>query len=164
MNVWVWGREASNARAQADGIEVAPSREAFFANSDVVSVHIRLTPQTQGIITLADLTLMKKNALFVNTSRAELVQPGALEQALRLGTPGFGAVDVYEDEPVIGATHPLLSLPNALCTPHIGFVESENYEDYYTSAFTNILNYAAGERTGIVNPEVLRHERQQRSA
>ena len=127
MQVWVWGREASLADARADGYEVAPSREAFFAQSDVLSLHVRLNAQTRGLITAADLALMRPNALFVNTSRAELVAEGALVAALEQGHPGFAAVDVYEAEPVLGAQHPLVQHPRALCTPHIGFVERDNY-------------------------------------
>ena len=160
MNVWVWGREGSATRASADGVEVAPSRKAFFANSDIVSLHIRLKPETRGLVTGGDLGLMKKTALIVNTSRAELIQANALEQALRKGAPGFAAVDVYEDEPVLNAKNPLVALPNALCTPHIGFVEINSYEHYYQTAFDNILRFAAGDTTGVVNPEALKHLRQ----
>lgn len=155
MRVWAWGRQGSTDRARTDGIEVAPSREAFFADSDIVSLHIRLNAETRGLVTGDDLARMKPSALFVNTSRAELVRDGALERALRQGKPGFGAVDVYEQEPVLGAAHPLLALPNALCTPHIGFVERDNYELYYGSAFENLVRFAAGDTTGAVNPEAL---------
>lgn len=160
MDVWVWGREGSTAAARADGIAVAQSREAFFADSDIVTLHLRLTPDTRGIVRADDLARMKDTALFVNTSRAELVEPDALAPALRRGRPGFAAVDVFEAEPVLGADHPLLALPNALCTPHIGFVEHDNYEQYYGDAFDNILNFAAGHTHGVVNPDVLQHERQ----
>ncbi|CAM5451654.1 D-3-phosphoglycerate dehydrogenase OS=Eoetvoesiella caeni OX=645616 GN=DFR37_10483 PE=3 SV=1 [Eoetvoesiella caeni] len=160
MEVWVWGGPGSTASARADGYAVAPSREAFFIDSDVVSLHLRLVPETRGIITLADLSLMKPTGLLVNTSRAELLAPHALERALRQGRPGFAAVDVYEEEPVLGARHPLLQLPNALCTPHIGFVEQDNYESAYGAAFDNIARYAAGEPVSLLNPEVLQHERQ----
>jgi D-3-phosphoglycerate dehydrogenase len=154
MRVWVWGRSASCAQAQADGFEVAPSREAFFADSDIVSLHVRLNADTHGIVGAADLARMKSSALLVNTSRAELIAPGALVQALKAGRPGFAAVDVYEDEPVLGAAHPLLQLPNALCTPHLGYVEADNYEHYFGLAFSNITHFAAGQPTGLVNPEV----------
>lgn len=160
MDVWVWGGRDSTASAHADGYALAPSREALLADSDIVSLHLRLTPETRGIITLADLSLMSTTALLVNTSRAELIAPGALERALRQGRPGFAAVDVYEEEPVLGARHPLLHLPNALCTPHIGFVEQDNYEAAYGAAFDNIVRYAAGEPITLVNPEVLLHARQ----
>ena len=153
MQVWVWGREASTAAARADGFEVAPSREAFFAQSDVISLHVRLHADTVGLVTAEDLARMKPTALLVNTSRAELIARGALEQALAQGRPGFAAVDVYEEEPVLGANHPLLRLPNVLCTPHIGYVEKDNYERYFGIAFDNILAYAEGRLTGVLNPE-----------
>jgi D-3-phosphoglycerate dehydrogenase len=154
MQVWVWGREASLAEARADGFEVAPSREAFFAESDVVSLHVRLNAQTTGLVTAADLARMQPHALFVNTSRAELVVEGALEAALDKGHPGFAAVDVYEAEPVLGAQHPLVRHPRALCTPHIGFVERDNYERYFGIAFDNLNAFASGQVQNLVNPEV----------
>ena len=155
MKVWVWGREASTAAARADGFEVAPSREAFFAESDVISLHVRLTADTRGLVTADDLARMKRTALLVNTSRAELVAEGALEQALRGGHPGFAAVDVYEQEPVMTPGHPLLALPNVLCTPHIGYVEKDNYERYFGIAFDNINAFAEGRLADVVNPEAL---------
>jgi D-3-phosphoglycerate dehydrogenase len=155
MQVWVWGREASTAAARVDGFEVAPSREAFFAQSDVISLHVRLSAETAGIVTAHDLAQMKPTALLVNTSRAELIAKGALEHALARGRPGFAAVDVYEEEPVLGANHPLLALPNVLCTPHIGYVEKDNYERYFGIAFDNVLAFAEGRLTQVVNPEVL---------
>lgn len=155
MKVWVWGREASTAAARADGFEVAPSREAFFAASDVISLHVRLTADTRGLVTADDLARMKRTALLVNTSRAELVAEGALEQALRAGHPGFAAVDVYEQEPVMTPGHPLLALPNVLCTPHIGYVEKDNYERYFGVAFDNINAFAEGRLADVVNPEAL---------
>src|SRR5262249_45149041 len=118
MPVVAWGAEGSRGRAQADGVAVAPSREAFFAGCDVISIHVRLTPATRAMVTAADLGRMKPSALFVNTSRAGLVAPGALEAALAQGRPGMAAVDVYEEEPVLGATHPLLRLDNVVSTPH----------------------------------------------
>jgi D-3-phosphoglycerate dehydrogenase len=155
MQVWVWGREVSLADALADGFEVAPSREAFFAESDVVSLHVRLNAQTRGLVTAADLALMRPSALFVNTSRAELVAEGALVAALEQGHPGFAAVDVYEDEPVLGGQHPLVQHPRALCTPHIGFVERDNYERYFGIAFDNLNAFASGQVQNLINPEVL---------
>lgn len=156
MQVWVWGREASTAAARADGFEVAPSREAFFAQSDAICLHVRLLPQTRGLVTRADLARMKPDAVLVNTSRAELVEDGALVDALRAGRPGFAAVDVFEQdlEPLHGP-HPLLDLPNALCTPHIGYVERDNYEAYFGMAFDNIVAFANGQPRNLVNPEVL---------
>lgn len=160
MRIWVWGSEASTRKAVEDGFQAAPSRAEFFAESDVISLHIRLVKETTGLVTAADLALMKPTALFVNTSRAELVQPQALEHALQQGRPGFAAVDVFEDEPILGARHPLLSLPNALCTPHIGFVERDTYELYYGTAFDQAARYAQGQPIELVNPEVRTHPRQ----
>ena len=156
MQVWVWGREGSTAAAKAAGYEVAPSREAFFGQSDVISLHVRLNAQTAVIVTAADLALMKPTATLVNTSRAELVAAGALETALKAGRPGAAAVDVYESEPVFSADHPLLKLPNALCTPHLGYVARDNYEVYYGTAFDNVVAFANGEPANIANPEVLK--------
>lgn len=155
MQVWVWGREGSTAAARAEGYAVAPSREAFFAESDVLSLHVRLNAATHGLVTADDLARMRPTALLVNTSRAELISPGALEQALARGRPGFAAVDVYEQEPVLGASHSLLALPNALCTPHIGYVEKDNYERYFGIAFDHIVRYAQGALVDAVNPQVL---------
>jgi D-3-phosphoglycerate dehydrogenase len=157
MRVWVWGRAGSTADARADGIEVAPSREAFFSESDVVSLHVRLSPETHGIVHRDDLDRMKPTALLVNTSRAELIAAGALVAALRAGRPGFAAIDVFEQdsEPVLDAAHPMLALPNALCTPHIGYVERDNFEHYFGTAFDNIVAFAQGRPQNIVNPQVL---------
>ncbi|MBU2409939.1 MAG: D-2-hydroxyacid dehydrogenase family protein, partial [Gammaproteobacteria bacterium] len=155
MKVWVWGREGSTAAASADGFEVAPSREAFFAESDVISLHVRLNMDTHGSVTPDDLARMKRTALLINTSRAELIAEGALEQALRAGRPGFAAIDVYEDEPVLARDHPLLALPNVLCTPHIGYVEKDNYERYFGIAFDHINAFAEGRLVDVVNPDVL---------
>jgi D-3-phosphoglycerate dehydrogenase len=155
MKVWVWGREASTQAALADGFERAPSREAFFAESDVISLHVRLNAQTAGIVREEDLDRMKRDALLVNTSRAELIAPGALERALRRGRPGFAAVDVFEEEPLQGGGHPLPGLHNALCTPHIGYVERDNYERYFGIAFDHINQFADGTLVDVVNPEAL---------
>lgn len=155
MHVWVWGGPDSTAKARADGFEVAPSREAFFEQTDVLSLQIRLSPSSRGIVRREDLARMKPTALIVNTSRAELIEPGALVNALQAGRPGFAAIDTFEQEPILGADHPLLALPNALCTPHLGFVEMDNYENYYGTAFRNIVAFAAGTPQGLVNPEAL---------
>ena len=155
MRVWVWGRSGSCNAARADGFEVAPSREAFFAESDVVSLHIRLNKDTQGTVTGDDLAHMKTDALIVNCSRAELIAPGALEAALKTGRPGFAAVDVFESEPIFGAAHPLLAMPNVVATPHLGYVERDNYELYFGMAFDNVVAFASGTPKGIANPEVL---------
>ena len=164
MKVWVWGREASTSAAAQDGFEVAPSREAFFEQSDVVSLHVRLNAETTGLVTAADLARMKTTALLVNTSRAELIEPEALVRAVVRGHPGFAAVDVYEQEPVMTEGHPLLQLPNVLCTPHIGYVEKDNYERYFGIAFDHINQLAAGRLTEVANPQALGAPRQQRPA
>jgi D-3-phosphoglycerate dehydrogenase len=150
MKVWVWGREGSLARGQADGFAAAPDQATFFAQSDVLSLHVRLTPATRGLVTPHDLALMKPDALLVNTSRAELIAPGALEAALRAGRPGLAAVDVYEEEPVLGANHPLLKLENAVCTPHLGYVEKDGYELYFGQAFEQVVAFAAGQPIRVI--------------
>lgn len=155
MKVLVWGREGSLEHARADGYAAAGSKEAFFENSDVISLHLRMIEATRGIVTAADLARMKKTALIVNTSRAGLIAPGALEAALQAGRPGMAAVDVFEDEPVLGAKHPLLALDNAVCTPHIGYVERNGYERIFGNIFDQIVAYAGGAPVNMVNPEVL---------
>lgn len=144
MNVLVWGREGSLSRAQAAGYALAADRAELLERSDVLSLHLGLNEGTRGIVTAADLARMKPDALLVNTSRAQLIEPGALEEALRRGRPGFAAVDVYEDEPVLGAAHPLLALDNALCTPHLGYVEKDSYELYFSQAFDQVVAFAEG--------------------
>ena len=128
MKVVVWAREPSRDRAKADGHQTATNKETFFEQSDVISLHMRLVPATRGIVTLADLERMKRTAMLVNTSRAPLIEPGALVSALRGGRPGMAAVDVYEHEPLLDATDPLLSMENVICTPHIGYVTREEYD------------------------------------
>jgi D-3-phosphoglycerate dehydrogenase len=155
MQVVCWGREGSLARAREAGFSIAPSREAFFESADVLSLHLPLNGETRGIVTAEDLARMMPTALFVNTSRAQLVAAGALVEALRRGRPGFAAVDVYEDEPVVGGAHPLLALPNAICTPHLGYVEKDTYEAYFGLAIDAILAFAAGKPTGMLNPDAL---------
>jgi D-3-phosphoglycerate dehydrogenase len=154
MQVLVWGGEASRAAAVADGFEAAPSREAFFERADVLSLHLRLADATRGLVTAADLARMKPSALLVNTSRAELVAAGALEQALQRGRPGMAAVDVYESEP-LAPDAALLRIPTLLATPHLGYVEKDSYELYFRAAFENIVNFANGNPTNILNAEVL---------
>jgi D-3-phosphoglycerate dehydrogenase len=151
MRVLVWGSEASRAAALADGFEAASSREAFFAEADVLSLHLRLADATRGIVTAADLARMKPDALFVNTSRAELVEAGALESALHAGRPGMAALDVFVDEP-LAPDAPLLRIPTVLATPHLGYVEQDSYEMYFRAAFENVANFAAGRPTNILNP------------
>jgi D-3-phosphoglycerate dehydrogenase len=153
MRVLVWGREGSISRAQAGGFETAGSKEELFRQADVLCLHIKLSHETRGLITAADLALMKETARLINTSRAELIEHGALEAALRAGRPGFAAVDVYESEPVVD--HPLLHLPNVICTPHIGYVEKDSYELFFGAAFDQLLAFEAGNPVNIVNPEVL---------
>jgi D-3-phosphoglycerate dehydrogenase len=155
MDVVVWAGEASRARARADGYRVAAGKEAFFAECDVLSLHLRLYPATRGIVTAADLARMKPTALLVNTSRAPLIEPGALVAALRAGRPGMAAVDVYESEPLRDPSHPLLNMDNVVCTPHIGYVTREEYELQFADVFDQILAYAAGSPIAVVNPEVL---------
>src|SRR5437867_1685359 len=155
MNVVVWAREASLQRALSDGYAVAQSKGAFFESSDVVSLHMRLVAETRGIVTLNDLSRMKPTALLVNTSRAPLIEPGALVEALRSGRPGMAAVDVYEEEPVRNADHPLLKMDNVVCTPHIGYVTRDEYEIQFSDIFDQIAAYTAGNPINVVNPEVL---------
>ncbi|PWC29019.1 D-2-hydroxyacid dehydrogenase family protein [Teichococcus aestuarii] len=152
MRILCWGREGTWERAAAAGYAVADSRERFFAESDVLSLHIRLTPDTRGVVTAADLARMKPGALLVNTSRAPIIEAGALEAALRQGRPGRAAVDVYEEEPVLGGRHPLLALPNALCTPHLGYVEEATYETLYDTAVEQILAFEAGRPINLLEP------------
>jgi len=159
MKVLVWGRDAALARARADGYSVARSRQEFFEQCDVISLHMRLVDATRGIVTAADLARMKPSALIVNTSRAPLIEPGALVNALRAGRPGMAAVDVYEEEPVTDTRHPLLTMSNVVCTPHIGYVERDGYESAFTDIFDQILAYLAGTPTNVVNPEVLKSPR-----
>jgi D-3-phosphoglycerate dehydrogenase / 2-oxoglutarate reductase len=150
-----WGREGSTGRAKAAGFEVARSREDFFAEADILSLHLPLNKDTQGIVTRDDLGRMKATALIVNPSRAGLIAPGALVEALKAGRPGMAAVDVYEKEPVIGADHPLLRIDNATCTPHLGYVTREGYEDYYAVVVDDILAFAAGKPQNVLNPQAL---------
>jgi D-3-phosphoglycerate dehydrogenase / 2-oxoglutarate reductase len=157
MKVLVWAREASRKKAQEDGYAVAGSKKEFFETTDVLSLHMRLVKETRGIVTKADLALMKPTALLVNTSRAPLIEPGALVEALRAGRPGMAAVDVYEEEPLRDTAHPLLNLPNVVCTPHIGYVTKEEYELQFSDIFDQILAYAKGKPINVVNPEVLKN-------
>jgi D-3-phosphoglycerate dehydrogenase / 2-oxoglutarate reductase len=159
MNVLVWAREASRERARREGFAVADSKGAFFEACDVLSLHMRLVDATRHIVTVEDLVRMKASALLVNTSRAELIERGALVAALRGGRPGIAAVDVYEEEPVTDPRHPLLALDNVVATPHIGYVSREEYEMQFADVFEQILAYAAGRPINVVNPEVLTRAR-----
>jgi D-3-phosphoglycerate dehydrogenase / 2-oxoglutarate reductase len=155
MPVLVWAREASRQRAQADGHAVAPSKEALFEQCDIVSLHMRLKEGTRGIVKAEDLARMKPTSLLVNTSRAPLIETGALEAALKRGRPGMAALDVYEEEPLLDPDHPLLRMNNVVCTPHIGYVTRDEYEIQFSDIFDQILAYVAGAPINVVNPEVL---------
>jgi D-3-phosphoglycerate dehydrogenase len=154
VNVMVWAREASRERARQEGFAVAANKAALFEQSDVLSLHMRLVDATRHIVTAGDLARMKSTALLVNTSRAPLIEPGALVAALRAGRPGLAAVDVYEQEPLTDVADPLLLLPNVLATPHIGYVTREDYEFQFAEIFNQIVAYAAGTPINVVNPDV----------
>lgn len=156
MNVQIWGRENSIQTAQADGYKVCHSKQELFETSDILSVHLRLVKETVGIITASDFAAMKHSSLFVNTSRAELVEAGALETALEKGRPGFAALDVFPEEPIYDTHYNLLQMPNVLCTPHLGYVEQNGYELYFSKAFENVVNFFAGTPSSVVNQEALR--------
>lgn len=158
MQVLVWSRAKGLAAATADGYDVAQSKEALFETADVVTVHVRLVAETRGMITAADLAHMKSTALFVNTSRAGLVEPDALANALRNGRPGMAAVDVYEEEPVVGP-HPLIDMDNVVCTPHLGYVERSQLDRYYRGQFARITAFAHGEPIEVINPEALNYRK-----
>ena len=156
MPVQVWGREAAREQARADGYAVPATKEAFFESSDIVTLHMRLVDATRGIVTGADLARMKPTALIVNTSRAGLIAPGALDQAMQAGRPGRAAVDVYEAEPITDGRHPLLAMENVVCTPHIGYVTREEYELQFSDIFDQIVAHAAGRPINMINPEARR--------
>ena len=162
MTVLVWAREATMAQARADGFATAASKQAFFEQSDVMTLHMRLVDATRNIVTAADLTRMKPTALIVNTSRAPLIEPGALVAALNSGRPGMAAVDVYEEEPVRDTSHPLLNKPNVVCTPHLGYVTREEYETQFADIFVQITAYHADRPINVINPEVLTSSRLRR--
>jgi D-3-phosphoglycerate dehydrogenase len=155
MRVLVWARDKALAQARADGYETAGSKDAFFERCDVLSLHMRLLDATRGIVTVADLARMKPSALLVNTSRAGLIEPNALVNALRAGRPGMAAVDVYEKEPLRDVNDPLLTMDNVVCTPHLGYVSRDEYEIQFTDIFDQILAYAAGAPIAVVNPDAI---------
>jgi D-3-phosphoglycerate dehydrogenase len=159
MKVLVWAREPALMQARADGYATARSKQEFFEQCDVLSLHMRLVEATRGIVTAEDLARMKPTALLVNTSRAPLIAPGALVDALRAGRPGMAAVDVYEKEPLSNVDDPLLSMDNVVCTPHIGYVTRDEYELQFTDIFYQIVDYAAGRPSNVINPDVLTHTR-----
>ncbi len=158
MNVLVWARPATLEQARADGYMPANSKREFFEQCDVISLHMRLVEATRHIVTAADLARMKPSALIVNTSRAGLIEPNALVNALRAGRPGMAAVDVFEEEPLRDTAHPLLNMPNVVCTPHLGYVSRDEYEIQFTDIFDQINAYAAGSPTNVVNPDVLQSQ------
>jgi len=164
MHVVVWGRQASRERARANGYEAAASKDAFFERCDVLSLHMRLVDATRGIVTAPDLARMKTTALLVNTSRAGLIEPGALVSALERGRPGAAAVDVFEQEPVLGGQHPLLAMDRVVCTPHIGYVTRDEYEIQFSDVFDQILAYAGRRPINVVNPAVLESDALRRAA
>ena len=156
MTVKFWAREASMAQARSEGYATAESKQAFFEESDVLTLHMRLVDATRGIVTAADLARMKPTAVLVNTSRAPLIEPGALVAALKAGRPGMAAVDVFEEEPVRDTNHPLLALPNVVATPHIGYVTREEYETQFVEIFGQITAYQSGNPINVVNPDVFK--------
>jgi D-3-phosphoglycerate dehydrogenase len=159
MKVLVWAREPALAKARADGYETAATKSAFFEQSDVISLHMRLVDATRGIVKADDLARMKPSAILVNTSRAPLIEPNALVNALRAGRPGFAAVDVFEKEPLRDVSDPLLTMDNVIATPHIGYVSRDEYELQFTDIFDQIVAYAAGTPTNVVNPDVMSRRR-----
>ncbi len=156
MNILIWASEGSRARARADGFATADSKQAFFEQSDIITLHLRLYEPTRGIVTADDLARMKPTALLVNTSRAALIEPGALIAALQAGRPGMAAIDVYEDEPMRDAENPLFHMDNVVCTPHIGYVTKEEYESQFSDIFDQIVAFQAGSPVNVMNPEVLK--------
>lgn len=155
MEVMIWGSENSQKNAEKDGHMIAQSKEHFFSTADIVSLHLRLVNNTRHIVQATDLAMMKPDAMIVNISRAELIEENALVNALQKGRPGFAALDVYENEPVYNKNHPLLKMPNVICTPHLGYVEQTGFELYFSKAFENIILFLEGKPVNIANPEVL---------
>ena len=155
VHILVWAREASRQAAADDGYDVAASKEDFFRDSDVLTLHMRLKDATKGIVTAADLALMKQTAMIVNTSRSGLIEPGALAAALKAGRPGFAAVDVFDHEPVTKGSEPLVDMDNVLATPHIGYVTFEEWEIHFNDIFDQIVAFDAGKPINMINPEAL---------
>lgn len=154
-NVLIWGSESSRNQAVLDGFEKAESKEDFFSTSDIITLHLRLNESTFGIVKETDLSLMKSDAVLINTARAELIEEGALLKSLKNGRPGFVGLDVYDEEPIYDTNYELLKMPNVVCTPHIGYVEKNSYELYFEKAFENVINYINRNPTNIANPEAL---------
>lgn len=159
MNVLVWAREETMEKARAEGYETAPSKADFYSSADIISLHMRLVDATREIVTLEDLSAMKADSLLVNTSRSGLIEQGALAKALAAGHPGMAAIDVYDEEPVRDADHPLVRLPNVICTPHIGYVTRDEYQIQFSDIFAQIVAYADGKPVNVVNPDVLGTQR-----
>src|SRR6201995_1481141 len=159
MKVLVRARDGSMAKARADGYETAANRAAFFEGCDVISLHMRLVDATRGIVKPEDLARMKPSAILINTSRAGLIALGALVEALRAGRPGYAAVDVFEKEPLRDTGDPLLNMDNVIATPHIGYVSREEYEIQFSDIFDQIVSYAAGTPSNVVNPDGMSHRR-----
>lgn len=159
MRVSCWGREESRDKIVAAGYEMPATRREFFETADVLSLHVYYNEQTRGIVTAADLACMKPDSVFVNTSRDGLVEPGALVEALKKGRPGRAAIDVYDEEPVLNGDHPLLGLPNAICTPHLGYATESTFESFYNKAIDSLLAYAAGSPINVLNPQALQRAR-----
>ncbi len=155
MKVLIWSRDSGLASARADGYAAAPSRQALFEDADVLCLHVRLNAETRGMVKAADLARMKPTSLIVNTSRAELIEPGALVAALKAGRPGLAAVDVYDAEPVTDLAQPLLNMDNVVCTPHLGYVEHDQLERYYADQFARVLAFERGSPLDVANPQVL---------
>src|SRR5262245_23801607 len=162
MDILVWAREDSLQKARSDGYATAHSKEQFFSQCDVLSLHMRLVQNTRRIVTFQDLARMKPTALLVNTSRAGLIETGALIAALKAGRPGFASVDVYDEEPVRDRDHPLFAFENVVCTPHIGYVTRDEYEIQFTDIFDQIVAYAAGTPINVINPEALKRSKLRR--
>lgn len=157
MEVIWWASEAGRQRALADGEQIAPSRTAFFAESDFVSLHVRLKPETRGIIKLEDLLVMKPSAGFINTSRSGLIVPGAIEVALEAGRPGRFALDVYDREPMTSPVDPLVLHPNVIATPHIGYVTEDEIDLQFSDIYEQVNAFAAGSPIHVINPSALGH-------
>jgi D-3-phosphoglycerate dehydrogenase len=155
MKVLIWSRETGLASARADGYAAAPSKQALFEEADVLSLHVRLNAETRGMVTAEDLARMKPTALIANTSRAELIEPGALVAALKAGRPGMAAIDVFEKEPVTDLQQPLLNMNNVVCTPHLGYVERDQLERYYNDQFNRVLAFEKGAPVDVANPQAL---------
>jgi D-3-phosphoglycerate dehydrogenase len=156
MNVLIWGRESSMKKAQEDGFNFAENRESFFSASDIISIHLPFKKETKGIITSEDFALMKKNSVFVNTSRAKIIKSGDLEKGLLEGRPGYACVDVYDEEPIYNSQNSLIKMKNTLCTPHLGYVTRGTYEKYFGLAFDQINAFFEGKPINLVNPEILK--------